>query len=93
MEVNLASSSLGARPIYMFPTPSNAGESGQQSFKFPKTNERFRTVVYDLGAVRTIKKFNARVLPRADPAPVFAFAKLPEKKDWRGKMTLNPVDL
>jgi hypothetical protein len=90
VDVNLASSSLGARPIYMFPTPSNAGEGGQ-SFKFPKTNERFRTVVYDLGAVRTIKKFNAAYSRVPTRLQVFAFETLPEKKDWRGKMTLEPT--
>jgi hypothetical protein len=92
VEVNLTSSSLGAHPIYMFPTTSNFGESdGQQTFKFPKTKERFRTVVYDLGSVRTINKFNAAFSRVPTKVQVFAFEQLPEKKDWRGKMTLDPA--
>ena len=92
-EVDLSSGASGAKPIYMYPTPSNAGETdgARQSFKFPKTTERFRTVVYDLGSTRTIKKFSAaysRVPTRLD---VFAFESLPEKKDWRGKLTLDPA--
>lgn len=92
VEVNLASGAQGSRPIYMYPTPVNAGdnEGSRQIFRFPRTTERFRTVIYDLGNVRTIKKFNAtysRVPTRVD---VFAFEQLPEKKDWRGKLTLDP---
>jgi hypothetical protein len=92
-EVDLSSGASGAKPIYMYPTPSNAGETegARQSFKFPKTTERFRTVIYDLGSTRTIKKFSAaysRVPTRLD---VFAFESLPEKKDWRGKLTLDPI--
>ncbi|QIF04188.1 hypothetical protein [Roseimicrobium sp. ORNL1] len=91
-EVDLASASSGAKPIYMYPTPTNVGdnEGARQTFKFPKTTERFRTVVYDLGTARVIKKFSAaysRVPTRLD---VFAFEQLPEKKDWRGKLTLDP---
>lgn len=92
-EVDLASASSGAKPIYMYPTPTNVGdnEGARQTFKFPKTTERFRTVVYDLGSTRVIKKFSAaysRVPTRLD---VFAFEQLPEKKDWRGKLTLDPA--
>lgn len=92
VDVNLTSSSLGARPIYMFPTPTNVGENGgQKSFTFPKSNECFRTVVYDLGAIRTIKKFNAAYSRVPTRIEAYAFEQLPEKKDWRGKMTLDPV--
>jgi len=91
VDVNLASSSLGARPIYMFPTLEYLGTSGQESFKFPKSKERFRTVVYDLGSLRTIKRFNAAYSRVPTRVQAFAFEQLPEKKDWRGKMTLDPV--
>lgn len=91
IEVNLASDALGARPIYMFPTPATPAEGGSQAFDFPKSKERYRTVVYDLGAVRTIKKFSAAYSRVPTRLEVFAFEQLPEKKDWRGKLTLDPA--
>lgn len=94
IEVNLASDALGARPIYMFPTPAideNAADREGQAFNFPKSKERYRTVVYDLGAVRSIKKFSAAYSRVPTRLEVFAFEQLPEKKDWRGKLTLDPV--
>lgn len=92
IEVNLASTALGARPIYMFPTPTNFdADDAQQTFKFPRTKELFRTVVYDLGSVRTIKKFNAAYSRIPVKVQAYVFEQLPEKKDWRGKMTLDPV--
>ena len=92
-EVDLSSPASGAKPIYMYPTPSNVGdtEGARQTFKFPKTTERFRTVVYDLGSVRTIKKFSAAYSRMPTRLDVFAFESLPEKKDWRGKLTLDPA--
>lgn len=92
-EVDLASASSGAKPIYMYPTPTNVGdnEGARQTFKFPKTTERFRTVVYDLGNTRTIKKFSAAYSRVPTRLEVFAFESLPEKKDWRGKLTLDPA--
>jgi hypothetical protein len=92
-EVNLSSPSLGAQPIYMFPTPENMGENegAQQAFKFPKSKERYRTVVYDLGSVRTVKKFSAAYTRVPTRIQAYAFEQLPEKKDWRGKMTLDPA--
>jgi hypothetical protein len=92
-EVDLASANSGAKPIYMFPTPTNVGddEGARQTFKFPKTTERFRTVVYDLGNTRVIKKFSAAYSRVPTRLEVFAFESLPEKKDWRGKLTLDPA--
>jgi hypothetical protein len=93
VEVDLASGSSGAKPIYMYPTPTNVGdnEGARQTFKFPKTTERFRTVVYDLGNTRVIKKFSAAYSRVPTRLEVFAFESLPEKKDWRGKLTLDPA--
>jgi hypothetical protein len=89
-EVNLASGSLGAYPVYVYPTPVNLGErDALQALKFPKSQDRFRTVVYDLGSVRTIKKFDAAYSRVPTRVQVYSFAQLPEKKDWRGKMTLD----
>lgn len=92
VEVDATTLARSSRPIYMFPTPTNVGEADgpRSSFKFPKSKERYRTVVYDLGAVRTIKKFSAAYSRVPTRLQVFAFEQLPEKKDWRGKMTLEP---
>lgn len=92
VDVNLTSSSLGAHPVYMFPTPANLGDAeDRDTFKFPKTKERYRTVVYDLGSVRTVKKFNAAYSRVPTKVQAFAFEQLPEKKDWRGKIALDPA--
>lgn len=88
-EANVSSSAAGAKPIYMFPTPTNLGED--PTFKFPKSKERYRTVIYDLGAVRTVKKFSAAYSRVPTRVQVFAFEQLPEVKDWRGKLTLDPA--
>ena len=88
-ESNVSSGATGAKPIYMFPTPTNAGE--METFKFPKSKERYRTVVYDLGAVRTVKKFSAAYSKVPTRVQVYAFEQLPEVKDWRGKLTLDPA--
>ncbi len=91
--VNLASATGGARPIYAFPTPINVGELNhlQNVFKFPKSRDKYRTIVYDLGAPRTVKHFATSYSQRPVRIEVFAFEQLPEKKDWRGKLTLDPA--
>lgn len=93
VEVDATTLARSNRPIYMFPTPTNVGEAdgSRTTFKFPKTKERFRTVVYDLGSVRTIKKFSAAYSRIPTRLQVFAYEQLPEKQDWRGKMTLDPA--
>lgn len=93
VEIDATTLAKSSRPIYMYPTPTNAGEAdgSRQTFKFPKSKERYRTVIYDLGMVRTIKKFNAAYSRVPTRLEVFTFEQLPEKKDWRGKMTLDPV--
>ncbi|MEY4484476.1 MAG: hypothetical protein RL693_1928 [Verrucomicrobiota bacterium] len=81
-----------SKPIYMFPTPTNLGElgSGQGTYKFPISNEKYRTVIYDLGDPRTLKKFNAAYSKVPTRVEIFAFEQLPEKRDWRGKTTFEP---
>lgn len=91
--VNFASGAGGARPIYAFPTPTNVGEVGvmHNVFKFPKSRDKYRTIVYDLGSSRTMKMFATSYSQRPVRIEVFAFDELPEKKDWRGKLTLDPA--
>jgi hypothetical protein len=92
--INLANGIGGAQAIYAYPTPTNVGETDYDVsvFRFPKTNEKYRTIIYDLGAVRSIKTF-AATYSQARPVrlEVFAFDSLGEKKDWRGKLTLDPA--
>lgn len=92
VEVDAAALARSSKPIYVFPTPVNAGDSdgSREKFRFPRTAERYRTIVYDLGAVRTIKKFSAAYSRIPTRVEVFTFEQLPEKQDWRGKMTLDP---
>lgn len=86
---NLMSGPSGSRPVYMFPTPTSFGES-EGSYKFPKSSEKYRTIVYDLGDSQTLKKFSASYSKIPTRVEVFAFDQLPEKKDWRGKTTFDP---
>jgi hypothetical protein len=83
------------RPIYAFPTPVNVNEEDfkRNNFKFPKTKDRYRTIIYDLGDVRTIKEFSTAYSSRPTRLEVFTFEQLPEKKDWRGKLTFDPANL
>ena len=83
------------RPIYAFPTPVNVNEEDfkRNNFKFPKTKDRYRTIIYDLGNVRTIKEFSTAYSSKPTRLEVFAFEQLPEKKDWRGKLTFDPANL
>lgn len=91
--VNLAQGVGGARPIYASPTPTNMGERGSSlagPFTFPRTKEKYRTIVYDLGSVRTLREFSATYSSKPVRLQAYAFEKLPEIKDWRGGMTFDP---
>ncbi|MCE9520260.1 MAG: hypothetical protein K8R87_12000 [Verrucomicrobia bacterium] len=81
-----------SRPIYAFPTPTNMGELNEfhNKFVFPKSKEKYRTIVYDLGETRTVKYFATTYSQRPVRVEIFTFEELPEKKDWRGKLTLDP---
>ncbi|CAN5910549.1 hypothetical protein BH11VER1_BH11VER1_13220 [soil metagenome] len=82
----------GTKPVYMFPNPEFFGEleNGQASYKFPNTNEKYRTIIYDLGDMETLGKFSAAYSKVPTRVEIFVFEQLPEKKDWRGKTTFDP---
>jgi hypothetical protein len=61
-------------------------------FSFPESDERYRTLIYDLGQVRLMNEFGSVHSPRPVRFEVFAFEKLPEKEDWRGRLAFNPAD-
>ena len=73
--INLASAVGGARAIYAFPTPTNVGElnSLHSVFKFPRSRDKYRTIVYDLGSTRTVNHFAASYSQRPMRVEVFAF--------------------
>lgn len=93
--INLADGVGGARAIYAFPTPTNAGEkeAATNVFHFPPTKEKYRTVVYDLTAPRKVKQFTATYSATPVRLEVFALDQLGEKNDWRGKLTFDPATL
>ncbi len=82
-------------PIYAHPTPinldNNSTNNPRQTLKFPHTNERFLTIIYDLAYLRIIKKFSAAYVKKPVRLEVFIFERLPEEMDWRGKLSLNPA--
>ncbi|WP_038166443.1 hypothetical protein [Verrucomicrobium sp. BvORR106] len=89
--LNLADGVGGARVIYAYPTPTNAGEKEASTnvFHFPASGEKYRTVIYDLSAPRKLKQFTAIYTATPVRLEVFAFNQLAEKKDWRGKLAFD----
>ncbi|MCX6856245.1 MAG: hypothetical protein NTV80_15225 [Verrucomicrobia bacterium] len=91
--VNYASAFGGGRLIYMSPESygsRNEAASGG-SIDFPESNDKYRTAVYDLGQVRTLTEFGSVHSPRPVRMTVYAFDVLPEKEDWRGRLTFDPT--
>ncbi len=92
-EVNWASGLGGARAIYAHPMPSNASEPSltESLFQFPRSPEKYRTIVYDLGRMRDIRRFSTAYTKRPTRLTIYIFTNLPEACDWRGKLTLDPA--
>jgi hypothetical protein len=90
VKVNLASGIGGARVIYIHPSPSADLTEMNSAIDFPESDEKFRTVIYDLGASRTLTEFGSVHSPRPVRFAVFAFNELPEKQDWRGRLSFDP---
>ena len=91
--VNYTSSFGGGRLIYKSPESygsRNDAEAGS-GISFPESNEKYRTAVYDLGQVRTMTEFGSVHSPRPVRMTVYAFEVLPEKEDWRGRLTFDPA--
>lgn len=90
--VNLAAGLGGARIIYAHPSPSGSSDRGVRynAFEFPESDERYRTVIYDLGVERILNQFGSVHSPRPVRFEVFAFNTLPEKVDWRGHKSFDP---
>lgn len=90
------SSGIG-RPIYAFPTPTNLNNPSaanvRQVLHFPPTNEKYLTVIYDLGDSRALNLFAAAYSLQPMRMSVYLFNQLPEQRDWRQKLTLDPAVL
>ncbi|MBL9133748.1 MAG: hypothetical protein JNG86_21235 [Verrucomicrobiaceae bacterium] len=84
----------GSRVIYAAPKPEGDNESAAtfNKFAFPESDERYRTIIYDLGQIRMMNEFGSVHSPRPVRFEVFAFENLPEKEDWRGRLAFDPAE-
>lgn len=84
----------GSRVIYASPSPQNGVDeaTAYNKFEFPESDDRYRTLIYDLGQLRFMDSFSSVHSPRPVRFEVFTFDKLPEKEDWRGRLAFNPED-
>lgn len=92
--MNLVGGLGGARVIYAAPRPSNGMDTAvtYNKFSFPESDEKYRTIIYDLGQLRILNEFASVHSPRPVRFEVFAFDSLPEKEDWRGRLAFDPTE-
>jgi hypothetical protein len=92
--VNAGGGLGGMRIIYINPQVPGFGDDAARynSFAFPESPERFRTVIYDLGSERTLHEIGSMhsARPVRFSAYTFKDKELPEKEDWRGRMSFDP---
>ena len=92
--VNAAGGLGGTRVIYMHPDSKGSDEEAAKynRFEFPESPEAFRTIIYDFGKERTIAEVGS--VHSARPVRFYAYTfrdqELPEKEDWRGRMSFDP---
>jgi len=85
----------GTRIIYIHPDTKGPDELATKynRFDFPESEERFRTIIYDLGKERVISELGS--VHSARPVRFYAYTfkdqQLPEKEDWRGRMSFDPT--
>ena len=93
-KVNAGGGLGGMRVIYINPDSADSGDDAARynSFAFPESPDRFRTVIYDLGSERTLSEIGS--MHSARPVRFYAYTfkdkQLPEKEDWRGRMSFDP---
>ncbi len=92
-DVNFASGLGGARVVYAAPKVENSSDEAASfnKFDFPESDEKYRTIIYDLGQVRRLDEFGSVHSPRPVRFEVFTFDTLPQKEDWRGRLTFDPA--
>jgi hypothetical protein len=81
------------RLIYIHPEPTRASELGSKynRFEFPESDEKYRTVIYDLGRSRTVAELGSLHSPRPVRLSAFLFESLPETEDWKGRKEFDPA--
>lgn len=92
VSLNVAGGLGGSRVIYIHPSPARGDEvaTNYGRFEFPESDEKYRTVVYDLGQPRTLTEVGSVHSPRPVRFQAYAFEKeLPEKEDWRGRRSFD----
>lgn len=92
VSLNVAGGLGGSRVIYIHPSPARGDEVATNfgRFEFPESDEKYRTVVYDLGQPRTLTEVGSVHSPRPVRFQAYAFEKdLPEKEDWRGRRSFD----
>ena len=84
----------GTRVVFASPRPENGLDEAADynKFSFPESDERYRTLIYDLGQLRVLNSFGSVHSPRPVRFEVFTFQKLPQKEDWRGRLSFDPAD-
>jgi hypothetical protein len=84
----------GSRIVYLAPKPAGGVDTAvtYNKLAFPESDEKYRTVIYDLGQLRILNQFASVHSPRPVRFEVFAFDNLPEKEDWRGHLAFNPEE-
>lgn len=92
--MNIISGLGGARLVYAAPRPVGGYDTAAtyNKFEFPESDEKYRTLIYDMGQMRIMNEFGSVHSPTPVRFEVFAFDKLPEKEDWRGRVTFDPAD-
>lgn len=84
----------GTRVIYASPKPLGGLDTAAtfNKFSFPESEERYRTLIYDLGQLRILNEFGSIHSPRPVRFEVFSFDRLPESEDWRGRLAFDPAE-
>ncbi len=90
--MNVGGALGGSRVIYVNPSPEGGDELAEKynKFEFPESGDKFRTVIYDLGQPRTLTEIGSVHSPRPVRLTAYTFETLPEKEDWRHRLSFDP---
>lgn len=90
--VNFATGLGGGRLIYLSENRPGAGLTAMETnvLEFSAPGDKQKTAVYDLGEIRSITEFVSVHSSCPAKFAVYAFDQLPEKENWRGRMSFDP---
>lgn len=90
--VNFATGIGGGRLIYLSENRPGSGLTALETdtLEFSAVGEKQKTAVYDLGETRSLTEFVSVHSPYPAKFAVYAFDQLPEKENWRGRMSFDP---